>query len=257
MMLDPDDQQAVREHTSWNATSTPDSITNRLPVVAWYLAIQILALPIVPLLWRFLPWLPDRGYGLAKTFGLFAVGWIAWWIASARLLDFGLAAIAVAWLAIFAVGLGILWKHALPLARDLRAARAWIVATELIFLGGYLLAIAVRSRNPDLWLPDRIGSQLQDMATFNAMALTPFFPAYDPWLADGSIHDFTFGFMPWAVLTRATGILPETAFSLSLASMAALAILNAWLASAVLAKRLLGAGSPARAILGGLLAPCS
>ena len=117
-MLDSDDQQTVREHTSWNAIFDPGSITNRLPVVAWYLAILILALPDRAAPLAFLPWLPDRGYGLAKSFGLFAVGWIAWWIAIARLLDFGLVTIAVAWLGIFAVGLGILWKHALPLARD-------------------------------------------------------------------------------------------------------------------------------------------
>jgi len=255
MLLDPAEQQAVREHTSWGSIFNLDSLTNRFPVIAWYVALQILALPVMPLLWRVLPWLPDRGYALAKTLGLTGVAWLTWWIATVRILDFGLVAIAVAWLAVFAASATITWRQAPRFVEDLRRNRWWIGATESLFLAGFLVAAWVRSANPDLWLPGRIGTQIQDMATFTAMVLTPFYPAYDPWLADGTIHDFTFGFMPWAVATRITGIVPEIAFSLSLASMAALVIVNAWYVSALLARRLLSSAPDLRVIGAGLVAP--
>ncbi|MBA2468558.1 MAG: glycosyltransferase family 39 protein [Chloroflexia bacterium] len=255
MMLDPGEQASVRSQPAWSSIFDPGSVTNRLPVVFWYLALQLLAVPLVPILWRLCPWLPDRGYTLAKTIGVFAVGWVAWWLATLRLLDFGLAVIAAAWLALLVVGAVIVRAQAGRLAADFRGAWRWLFATEMLLLGGYLVALWARSHHPDLWAPGRIGGQLQDMAMFNAMALTPIIPAYDPWLADGSIHDFTFGYVPWAVMTRLTGIVPEAAFSLTLATLVALVIVNAWLAAAVVIHRFRPSPRAWGAIAGGLLAP--
>ncbi len=255
MMLDASGQADVRSAASWNSIFDPGSFVNRFPVIAWYLAFQILAIPFVPVLWRLCPWLPDRGYAVAKTIGIFAIGWATWWLATLGWLDFGLISIAGAWLAAFlAVGI-ILRTDARQFVSDLRNNWRWIVTTEILLLGGYLIALWSRSHHPDLWVPGRIGTQLQNMATFNAMSLTPFYPAYDPWLAGGSIHDFTFGFMPWAVVTRLTGIVPETAYSLTLAMLVALVIVNAWMASAVLIARFRRSNHSWSTIAAGLLAP--
>ncbi|MDQ3657241.1 MAG: DUF2298 domain-containing protein, partial [Chloroflexota bacterium] len=255
MMLDAGEQAAVRSATSWGSIFDPGSIANRFPVIAWYLALQLFIVPFVPILWRFCPWLPDRGYAIAKTIGIFTIGWVTWWLATLRWLDFGLAAMAVSWVVAFLAGGVILRADARRFVADLRNTGRWIVTTEVLLLGGYLIALWSRLHHPDLWVPGRIGTQLQNMATFNAMSLTPFFPAYDPWLADGSIHDFTFGLMPWAVLTRLTGIVPETAYSLTLATLVALVVVNAWMASAVLIARFRRSCRSWGAIGGGLLAP--
>lgn len=255
MMLDPAGREDLASLPAWSATFDPGSIANRLPVIAWYLAFQVLVIPFVPILWRICPWLPDRGYAAAKTIGVFAIGWAAWWLASVGWLDFGLVGISLGWLTAFAASLLILRTRAGQFLNDLRTQRRWIVATEALLLGGYLLATWARSHHPDLWVPGRIGSQLQNMATFNAMARTPSFPAYDPWLADGTIHDFTFGFVPWAVLTRLTGIVPEAGYSLALATLAALVIVNAWMGSALLIARFRPASSAWIPIAGGLAAP--
>ena len=255
MMLDAGERREVSASTSWGAIFDPGSIANRLPVVVWYLAFQLLVLPFVPILWRLAPWLPDRGYAVGKTIGVFTIGWVAWWLGSLGWVDFGLLAIGVAWLAAFVTGALILFTRSARILADLRKSWRWIVATEALLLIGYPVAVWARSLHPDLWVPGRIGTQLQNMATFNAMALTPSFPAYDPWLADGTIHDFTFGLMPWVVLTRITGIVPETAFSLTLATLAALLVLNAWITSAVLIRRFRRSGGPWEPIAGGLLAP--
>jgi len=255
MMLDAADRQQVRTQPAWSSIFDIGSISNRFPVVTWYLALQILTLPAVPILWRAMPWLPDRGYALSKTLGLFAVAWIAWWLASIRVLEFGFVPIAIGWLAVFVGGVLAIRSCAPRLVTDARATWQWIVATEVILAGGFLVAVWSRVHHPDLWIPGRAGSQLQDMATFNATALAPYFPAYDPWLVDGTIHDFTFGFVPWAVMTRLTGIVPEVAFSLSLASLVALALLTSWIAASVLAARVWKTGTQWGPILGGLLAP--
>jgi YYY domain-containing protein len=255
MMLDPEGQQTVRAAENWSSIFDADSITNRLPVVFWYLGLQVIALAAVPFAWRLFPWLPDRGYAITKTLGLFLTAAIAWWIASTGLMEFGLGSITVSWLAVFA--LSLLASRARPqnLLADLRERLPWVIATEMLLLISYVIAIWTRSGNPDLWVPGWIGSQLQNMAAFNATVLTPSFPAYDPWLVDGTIHDFTFGLVPWAILTRVTGIVPETAYSLTLATLAALVALNAWALTALLVRRFRSSASWRIPVIGGLLGP--
>ena len=255
MMLTPDGQETVRTAENWSSIFDTDSITNRLPVVFWYLGLQVITLAAVPLAWRLFPWLPDRGYALTKTLGLFLTAGIAWWIVSTGLMTFGLAAIAVSWLAVFALSLLASRPQPRDIVTDLRERLPWIVGTEAILLAGYVISCWVRSGNPDLWVPGWVGTQLQNMAAFNATVLTPTFPAYDPWLVDGTIHDFTFGLVPWAVLTRVTGIVPETAYSLTLATLAALVALKAWSLTSLLISRFRSGASWRVPVLGGLLAP--
>ncbi len=255
MMLDTEGQEAVRTAENWSSIFDADSLANRLPVVFWYLGLQIVTLAAVPLAWRLFPWLPDRGYALTKTLGLFLTAAIAWWIASTGLMKFGLACIAVSWLAVFALSILATRMRPRDLIPGIRQRLPWIVTTEALLLVSYVITIWTRSGNPDLWVPGWAGTQIQNMAAFNATVLTPSFPAYDPWLVDGAIHDFTFGLVPWAVLARVTGIVPDTAYSLTLATLAALVALNAWSLTALIIGRFRSGASWRTSVLGGLLGP--
>ena len=255
MMLDGQQQVELATHGAWTEIADPGSWANKLPVLTWYLALQLMSLPAIPFLWRFAPWLPDRGYALARTIGPFAVAWVVWWLCGWGRLEFGRPVIVVAWLALTAGAGALLWRRREDLVQEVRTRLPWLVATEAILAAGFLLATWVRAQNPDLWIPGRVGTQLQNMATFNALVRTPHFPAYDPWLADGTIHDVIFGLMPWTVMTRLTGIMPETAFSLALATLATLALLNAWSVAAVLVSRVRPNGRAWKSIAAALVAP--
>jgi YYY domain-containing protein len=255
MMLDGEGQHELRTSDSWRSLFDPDSLTNRWPLIAWYLAFQVLVLPAAPILWQVCPWLPDRGYALSKTLGIVGLGWLAWWLGSLRLIECGVPAIALCWLVIFATSLAIVWRNMARISDDLGALKGRILGTELLFGGSYLLAAWIRAQNPDFWIPDRAGSQLQNLGAFTAAALTPAFPVYDPWLSDGVIHDFTFGYVPWAAVTRISGIVPEVGYSLTLVTLAALVVVNAWQAGSVLVSRLVPGASSWVAPVAGLLAP--
>ncbi len=255
MMLTDDQQVEVAGHGSWLDIFDPGSLANRYPLAAWYLALQVLSVPAVLFLWRFAPWLPDRGYALAKTTGLFAVTWVVWWLCSWDWLTFGRPIVVAAWLVLSAVSAALLWRQRGGLRASVADRFGWIVATETILLAGLVAASLVRRQNPDLWIPDRNGTQLQNMGTFNALIRTPHFPAYDSGFAGGTIHDAVFGLLPWAMVARLTGIAPETAYSLALVTMAALVLLNAWAAASVLIKRLRPAWRTGGAIACGLFAP--
>lgn len=253
MMLDNEGQDAVRAATGWQSLLDPGSLVNRIAPVVWYLGLQLFALAATPLAWRLFNWLPDRGYALTKTLGLFLASWIAWWLGSFPAVGFGLPAIALAWLAVLAASASVLWHAGTSFRTEIQSRWRWVAGTELVLLSAYAGSLLLRAGNPDLWVPTRIGTQLQDMAAFTATVFTPSFPTYDPWLVDGTIHDFTFGLVPWAMLTRLTGIEPAIAYSLTLGTLAALLLLNAWSLTTVLVMRFIAPRSTWGTLVASLL----
>ena len=57
-----------------------------LPMISWWLIIQLFALAVLPLAWRLFRRLPSRGYPLAKALGLLLVCYVLWLGAGFRLL---------------------------------------------------------------------------------------------------------------------------------------------------------------------------
>lgn len=232
------DWVAYANSGTWSDMFDPDGIANTLPAVWWYLILQLFALPAIPILWRLLPSLPDRGYALAKTIGVFGIAWIAWMLASLRLVEFGRLGIGLAlWMALLTAAV-VVGFRVRPMLADLRQRWRWIAATEALFLVSFAAIVWLRALNPDLWQPGRGGEKPMELAIFNAILRSPWFPPFDPWFAGGSLHYYYFGCVPWAAITRLTGILPEIAFNLALPSVFAMLLLNVWIAAAALISRM-------------------
>ena len=58
-----------------------------LPLIAWWVIIQMFGLAALPLARRIFAWLPDRGYAFSKTAGLLLVSYLLWLGASAGSAD--------------------------------------------------------------------------------------------------------------------------------------------------------------------------
>ena len=234
MMLDEEEQAQLRDSGTWRAMFDPGSMANRWPLPTWYLALQLLSVPAIPLLWRITPWLPDRGHALSKTLGVVTVAMVTWLLASLGVMEFGPAAIVTGWFGLIAIAAITIRGHLAEFGRDLRDRRSWIIATEAMLIALLVIGAWLRSRLPSPVGADGDGSGLEQLAAFNAVVRTPTFPPYDPWLADGTLHDMYLGLVPWAVITRLTGIIPEVSYSLSLITLFALLVINAWIAGVVL-----------------------
>ncbi len=57
-----------------------------LSVLVWWLAIQVVALLALPITYRVLRFLPDRGIGMARPVGLLLVGYAFWLLVTLGLL---------------------------------------------------------------------------------------------------------------------------------------------------------------------------
>ena len=238
MLMTPAELRDTAADATWSSIFNRDSVTNANPALWWYLAMQVLALPGVLLLWRLLRALPDRGYALAKLLGLVGVTWFAWLLASYHILPFAPLSIGIAWVVLLVAGLIAIRGHVGTFLADLRARLGWLVMTELLFAAAFAGMAWIRSLNPDFWNSVRTGESPFYLAMFNALARSPSFPAYDPWLSGGHLHATYWGQMPWVTVMKLTGIVPRTAYTLAFAGVFALLCLTVWSAAATLIARL-------------------
>lgn len=228
LMMTDTERQIQQAGGTWSAIFQRHSFMNQHPVIVWYLALQLMALAALPLCWRALNRLPDRGYAAAKSVGLAGSAIFAWVLASFHIVDWGrpgvsIGIIGVAMLSVLASGGN--WRQ---LRIDLRANWRWIIAAEAIFLVAFLFFVYIRSLNPDLWHPARGGEKPMEFAYFNAIIKSTHFPAYDPWFAGGYINYYYFGWVIFASVVRLTGIIPAVSFQLAVATVFSLAVLNSW-----------------------------
>ena len=224
LVYSPEDAAIQQSGGTWTDIIHPAGWTNRLPVLAWLGALQLIALVTLPLTFVVFRPLSDRGYLLGKTLGILLVGLIVWLLASLQWMAFSRASIAFAIALIAALSLGILafrWREIADFVR-----RRWptIVVAELIFLAAFLAFALLRMANPDLWHPYRGGEKPMDFAYLNAVLRSTIMPPYDPWFGGGYLNYYYWGQFLTAMLIKATGILPTTAFNLAVPTFFALTV---------------------------------
>ena len=200
------------------------SFANRFPTFVWYIAVQLIALATLPIGLLLFSRLPDRGYLLTKVLGLLFVGYLAWLLASLRILDFSPGGL---WLMIVVVGAVsglVAWRGRVGVVDFFRRRWRLILFCEVLFLVAFLSFYGVRAWNPDLWHPWRGGEKPMDFAYLNAVTRSTEMPPYDPWFAGGHLNYYYFGQFQIASITKITGVLPSTAFNLAIALVFALTV---------------------------------
>jgi YYY domain-containing protein len=209
------EQQAQLGAGTWSQLFNRDDLVNRLSLPVWLIAAEILALSAVPVVWRMLPFLPDRGFGATKILGLAFVAYVTWLIASLKLAPFERPLLALTWLVLVAASIAATRGQYAAFVAWLRREARLLSVTESVFLVGFGLFLFIRAANPDLWHPVFGGEKPMNFAYLNAVTKSDYFPPYDPWFAGGIINYYYFGFVLVAVIIKLTGIMPEIAFNLA------------------------------------------
>lgn len=219
LLLTPEERMVYESAGTWSMLYDPSSLANQYPIAFWVLALLSLGLLAAPLTFAALGGLSDRGLIFARPLGLLLVGWVVWLLGSAKLMPFGLPAIAVALASLgLASLLAILPRRA---AFQSFLGKRWrlLLVQEALFWGLFAAFVLVRYANPDLWHPYMGGEKPMDFAYLNAVLKSAYFPPYDPWFAGGYINYYYFGFVLVAVLVKLTGIIPEVAYNLAVPTL--------------------------------------
>ena len=209
---------------TWTDIIRPGSWTNRLPVLAWLGALELIALVTLPLTLVVFRPLTDRGYLLGKALGILLVGLMVWLLASLQWMAFSRASIALAIALMALISLGILVFRRKEIIDFVRRRWSALLVAELIFIAAFLVFVLVRMANPDLWHPYRGGEKPMDFAYLNAVLRSTIMPPYDPWFGGGYLNYYYWGQFLTAMLIRMTGIVPTTAFNLAVPTFFALTV---------------------------------
>ncbi len=158
LLMTEDEAAQQQAGGSWAQIFNPDSVVNRSPVIAvliWLLLLEILGVIAFPLAFGVLRNLGDRGYGVAKTLGMLLLAWLAWLGPGLKLTEFSRAYIALCLLLLAALSAYLGWRHRDEIGRFVRARSGLLATEEIIFLMLFVMFLAVRWGNPDLWHPAR------------------------------------------------------------------------------------------------------
>ena len=215
LLLSEDDLRAQRAGGTWADIVDPDGIGSKMPVVAWLVVMQLMALAILPVALAVFRSLPDRGYLLAKLLGILVVSLVAWTLASLQWMAFSFGAVVVGIGTVALVSCFVLaftWSSFWSFVRE-----RWrvIAICELVFIVAFLAFVAVRMANPDLWHQWQGGEKPMDTAYLNAVLKSSFMPPYDPWYAGGYLNYYYWGQFIVASFIHMTGI--DTAVAVNLA----------------------------------------
>ena len=228
LLLSDEQKAAQRSGGTWSDVFDRKSWTNRFPVLAWLLAIELIYVLSLPLgLYIFRP-LPDRGIVLARILGLLAVGYATWLLVSLGWLDFSRNAIFVGLLIVASLsGVALLLRW-----QEMREflARRWrlLLLGEGLFLAAFLIFVAIRAANPDLWHPYRGGEKPMELAYLIAVARSTALPPYDPWFAGGYLNYYYWGYFLLALPIKVARMLPAIAFNLAVPLFFALTFTGAY-----------------------------
>jgi len=197
-----------------------------LSLFAWYLLVSAIGWLTFPLTFRLFPALADRGFTLARTFGILVWGYAFWMMASLGIVQndgggllLGLVILAVA------SGAGLVREETRKsLGEWIRSNWRMIITVEALFLLTFAFLAFVRAGNPEI-----VGTEKpMELAFINAILHSPTFPPHDPWLSSYAISYYYFGYVMTAMLAKTTGTLGSVAFNLMLSLVFALSAVGAY-----------------------------
>jgi len=191
---------------------------------SWYLLITLLGWITFPLAHHLFPAVADRGYILARAFGLMLWGFIFWLFA-----NFGIAQNDMGGLLLGLVILGglstwIFLGSQSAIQNWLQDNKKLILTTEILFLVSFGLFAFFRSTNPEI-----IGTEKpMELMFINGIMNSPTFPPRDLWLSGYSISYYYFGYVMTAMLAKFTNVPATMAFNLMLSLIFGLSAVGAY-----------------------------
>ena len=189
-----------------------------LTATLWWLVIQAFGMGALPLAYRLLRWLPDRGYVFSKALGVLLVSYLFWLLNTLGFLHNSAGSILLSAGGMVACSLWIYRRGAgdpadAGLQAWLRAHLRLILTVETLFILAFAGWAIFRAHNPEI-----VGTEKpMDLAFINAVARSDRFPPLDPWLSGYAISYYYFGYLIIATMAKVASAPGEVAFNLGLA----------------------------------------
>jgi len=197
-----------------------------VPVLIWWLIVEILGLAALPLTYRLFKNLPDRGYAFAKPLGILLTSYVLWIGASFGLLrnSWGGIVFSILVVAVFSWWFYSREDREAGIASFLGQNRRMVIANEVLFALAFVLFALFRAYNPEIMGTEKP----MEFAFLNAILRSETFPPHDPWLSGFGISYYYFGYLMMAMLTKLSGVPSPVAFNLGITLLFALTVTGAY-----------------------------
>lgn len=194
-------------------------------VLAWWALATLMGAAALPLLWRLLGGLPDRGYTLARAAGILLTAFIFWLLTMFGFTRNTPGAMLLA--GVIAAGVGVAVFAFLKRREDEESfsLRVWwaenrhvVVVGELLFfvlIVGWSLMRAHQSAIVATEKP-------MELAFISSVMRSETFPPSDPWLSGYAISYYYFGYVIAAMFSTLSGIPATMGFNMMVALLFAL-----------------------------------
>ena len=188
-------------------------------LLSWWALVTLTGLAALPLVWRVLGGLPDRGYTLARAAGVLLVAFIYWLLASPGFLRNSTNGMVLAWALTGVIALGAWYSgRRMNLREYWKENRAVIISAEVLFAVLFVAWAVVRAYQNGLSATEKP----MELAFISAVMRSDQFPPNDPWMAGYSISYYYFGYVMAAMLGLLSGAPSTMAFNLMVAMLFAL-----------------------------------
>ena len=193
--------------------------------LSWYVLITLLGWLTFPLGYYLFPALADRGYTLARAFGLLIWGYVFWLFASFRIAQNDIGGLLLGLVILGGLErLGICQMQNRKLAIGSHENRRLILTTESLFLLAFGFMAFVRAANPEI-----VGTEKpMELMFINGIMNSPTFPPRDLWLSGYSISYYYFGYVMASMLAMFTGMPATMAFNLMISLIFGLSAVGAY-----------------------------
>jgi YYY domain-containing protein len=191
--------------------------------IRWWLILQVVAVPLLPLCLALFRRLPDRGYALSKPFGLLALGYVFWLLNSLQVLPNSNTGVVLALILLILVSALFAYRERETLPAWLREHWQYIASVEALFLAVFFAAV---------WLRSMVGQiagteQPMDLMFINATLRADHFPPRDPWLSGHDVAYYYFGYLMVMMVGRLAGVAADVSYNIGLAMIATMSLVGA------------------------------
>ena len=194
--------------------------------ISWYILITLLGWLTFPLAYYLFPALADRGYTLARAFGLLVWAYIFWLFASLGIAQNDIGGLLLGLVILGGLSIWAFIKCQSEIRDWLSQNRRLIITTESFFLVAFALMAFVRASNPEIFTAG--GEKWMETAFITAILHSPTFPPHDPWLSGYAISYYYFGYVMTAMLAEFTAVSASVAHNLMLSLIFSLSAIGAY-----------------------------
>ncbi len=190
----------------------------------WFLTLEVFSFAVFPVAFRAFSRMPDRGYAFAKPLGLLSVGFLAGLIGMTRTVPNSNLTVLAAGVAVVAISVlaGRRWWS--EIGNFLWSNRRLVIVTEAVYAAVFLGMALLRAMVPDISTTE----QPMDLMFLSSTVASTYYPPIDAWFAGEQVSYYYLGYLLIGSVALLTNTVTPVAYSLGLATYAAMAAVAAF-----------------------------